>query len=65
MPPEAIERLFGYGVLGLVFVLLLLGWLAPKWVRDEDKKREAVKDAIIERLTVAIERLADRAEGKR
>lgn len=62
IPSGSIEQLFGYGVLGVMFVLVLLGWIVPKWVVDEYRKRETVKDAIIERLTSAIETLADQAE---
>lgn len=62
IPPGAIEDLFDRGLLGLLFVLILLGFLVPKWVVDEYRKREGVKDAVIERLTAAIEILAARAE---
>lgn len=60
--PAGAEQLFGYGVLGVMFVLMLLGWIVPKWAIDEYRKREAVKDAVIERLTSALETLADKAE---
>lgn len=64
MPPGA-EQLFGYGVLGVMFVLVMLGYLVPKWVVDEYRKRESFKDGINERLTVAIEKLADRLEERK
>jgi hypothetical protein len=53
------------GVLGVVVIGFLLGIIVPKWIIDEYRKREAVKDAIIERLTNAVERLADQAEAKK
>jgi len=49
------------GILGLVIAGLLLGWLHPKWVVDEYRKREAVKDAVIERQSIVIEKLAQRS----
>jgi len=64
MPTSVEPFLLGYGVLGLMFLLTLLGFLVPKWVIDEYRKREVLKDATIERLTVAIERLADKWEAK-
>lgn len=64
MPASAEPFLLGYGVLGLVVVLLMLGVLIPKWVVDEYRKREALKDQVIERLSAAIERLADRMEDR-
>jgi hypothetical protein len=50
------------GLLGLIIAGLLLGWLVPKWVLDEYRKREAVKDATIDRLTAILERLAVKAQ---
>lgn len=55
----------GYGVLGAMFVAVLLGWLRPKWHSDEAAKREAAKDEIIAGLTDALQRLADTKEAKR
>ncbi len=51
------------GILGLVIIALVLGWLVPKWVIDEYRVRLAVKDKIIERQSALIERLAARAGG--
>lgn len=62
MPP-GVDQILGYGVLGVMFVLVMLGFLAPKWVLDEYRKREAVKDSIIERQATALERLADKFEA--
>lgn len=62
IPAGSIEQLFGYGVLGVMFVLIMVGWLTPKWVVDEYRKREAVKDAVIERQAAAMERMADRLD---
>lgn len=62
-PPTSLEPFFvGYGVLGVMFLLVLLGWLAPKWVIDEYRRREAVKDDLIKELGNAVERLATAAE---
>lgn len=58
MPAEPF--LLGYGVLGVVVTLLMLGWLTPRWVVDEYRKREAVKDQIITQQAAALDRLADR-----
>ncbi len=55
---DFIER----GVLGLVIVAIMLGWLAPRWILDEYRKREAVKDNIIERLTAAVEAIEERED---
>lgn len=63
-PTGSIEQLFGYGVLGVWMVLMLLGWLAPKWVLDEYRTREKFLNDIIERQAAAIERLADKIEAK-
>lgn len=52
----------GYGVLGAVFVLVLLGWLAPKWVVDYLRAQIAVKDVLIDELTDALHRLADNSK---
>lgn len=52
------------GVLGLVIVALLVGFLVPKWVVDEYRKREAFKDGIIDRLTKAVEALEDEARRR-
>jgi hypothetical protein len=49
------------GFLGLVIVGFLLGWIAPKFVLDEYRKREAVKDATIDRQAALIEKLAEKA----
>lgn len=64
MPASAEPFLLGYGVLGLVVLLLMLGILIPKWVVDEYRKREVLKDQVIERLSAAIERLADRMDDR-
>lgn len=65
-PVSSIEPFFlGYGVLGVMFVLVLFGWLRPKWDSDSAKQREAQKDVIIEKLTDALQRLADQLEGKK
>jgi hypothetical protein len=53
------------GVLGIVIVGFLLGWLVPKWVVDEYRAREKVKDATIERLSAVVEKLAVKAGGIR
>lgn len=54
--------LLGYGVLGAMFVLVMIGYLSPKWVVDDLRTRLAAKDAIIERQATALERLADRQD---
>jgi hypothetical protein len=55
-----IADLLRNGVLGLVIAALLSGWLAPKWVLDEYRRRLEAKDATIERQARVIERLASR-----
>lgn len=53
-----------YGLLGLTIAALLLGILVPKWVLDEYRTREKIKDSIIERQAQALERIADKIEAK-
>lgn len=55
-----IAEIIKQGVLGIVIAALLTGYLVPKWVRDEMKAREDVKDEIIERQAKLIERWAAR-----
>lgn len=63
--PAGLEPFFlGYGVLGAMFVLVLLGWLRPKWDSDAAAKREAYKDEVILKLTDALQRLADKHEAR-
>jgi hypothetical protein len=61
MDPEAatniVTEFLRQGPLGLVIVAFLTGWLAPKPVIDESRKREALKDTIIERQAALIEKL--------
>ncbi len=52
------------GILGLVIVGLLVGWLVPKWVVDEYRIRDKVKDEIIARQSAVIERLAAKRAGQ-
>jgi hypothetical protein len=59
MPGGTIEQLFGYGVLGVMFVLVMLGVLVPKWVVDEYRKREAIKDGIIVGLTEGLKKATE------
>lgn len=61
MEGEVISELLRQGILGIVLAALILGWLTPKWVIDEFKKREEIKDRIIERQSAVIERLAEKA----
>lgn len=51
------------GLLGLVIGAFILGWLSPKWVVDEYRRRETVKDEIIRRQSALIERLAAKRGG--
>lgn len=51
------------GVLGLVIVALLIGWLVPKYIVDELRIRLALKDEIIDRQSALIEKLAAKAGG--
>jgi hypothetical protein len=60
---QVLQQFLGLGVSGAVVVGFLLGAIAPKWIIDEYRVRIAKKDAIIERLTSAVERLADAAEA--
>lgn len=58
--PQGVEPFFiGYGVLGVMFLLVLLGWVAPKWVVSEYQRRLAKKDETITALTAALTSLAD------
>jgi hypothetical protein len=57
-----IEGFLDRGVIGLVFVAVLIGWLAPKWVLDEYRKRESVKDELILKLTDRLDAIADTLE---
>lgn len=60
-----LEDLLGYGVTGLVLALLLLGVLVPKGPYEREIAKSDAKDAIIEGLTDALRRLADKEEAKR
>jgi len=55
----------GYGVLGVMFFLVMLGWLVPKWAYDYLKTQVMAKDEIIADLTESLRRLADIAEANR
>lgn len=55
-----VKELLDNGPLAIVVAGFILGWFAPKWVIDESRRREASKDAIIERQAKVIERLAGR-----
>ncbi len=57
-----IEGFLDRGVIGLVFVAVLIGWLAPKWVLEEYRKRESVKDELILKLTDRLDAIADTLE---
>ena len=59
-----LKELLGYGVLGLVLVLAIIGWIEFKPIIEERKARERTKDEIIAKLTDAIERIADKIEAK-
>lgn len=60
----AFRELVGLGVAGAVLVLIILGWLAPKWIIDYLLRKIAIQERIIERLTDALQRLADKAEAR-
>lgn len=48
MDPTALDPLVQYGVLGLVVLALILGWLVPKWAYDakeEENKRLRAENA--------------------
>jgi hypothetical protein len=60
-----IGELVRQGILGIVVAALILGWLVPKWVMDESRKREDLKDQIIARQSAIIERLAEKAPRAR
>lgn len=62
MPTDPIQQILGYGVLGVTVVLLIVGILTPKWVVDEYRRREAIKDKVIESLTSSLEQMAERIE---
>jgi hypothetical protein len=64
MPPEVLDRLFNLGIVGVVFVLVLLGLLAPKWIIDYLLAQIKFKDEIIAKQAAAIERIADKLEAK-
>ena len=64
LPPSAEPFLLGYGVLGFVVLGLITGWLNPKWVADEYRKRIAIQDALISQLADHVRRLADRLEDR-
>jgi hypothetical protein len=59
-----LRELLGYGVLGLVLVLAMIGWIEFKPIVDERKAREKTKDEIIAKLADAIERIADKIEAR-
>lgn len=54
----------GYGVLGVMFLLVLFGWIRPKWNLDEWKERVKVQDATIKELSSGLNRAVDVFEGK-
>lgn len=60
------QELIRQGLLGLILVLIVLGWLVPKPAVDvivaRLTKESEVKDKIIERQAAVIERLAERAK---
>jgi hypothetical protein len=58
------SELFRNGILGLVVAALIIGWLVPKWVLDEYRKREAGYLATIERQSEVIEKLAAKAGAR-
>ena len=60
-----LREFLGYGVIGVVVILLILGVLIPKWVVDEYRTRLAVQQIFIDKLTEAVTRLADKAEARR
>lgn len=65
MPPDILDQLFGYGVLGVMFVLVMLGILVPKYVLDASVKREADKDRLILELTSAFKQALDDRRTRR
>lgn len=46
---DPVNYFFQYGVIGVVLILLLLGWLVPKYVHDRAIAENKRKDEIIER----------------
>lgn len=62
---ELIQYFKDYGTELTLVVLLILGILVPKYVVDEYRTREKVKDAFIEKLGNAVERLADKIEAQK
>lgn len=62
---QIVTELVRQGLLGLIIAAVLTGWIVPKWVIDEYRRREQIKDATIERQSAVIERLAEKAGGQR
>jgi hypothetical protein len=62
---QIVTELVRQGLLGLIIAAVLTGWIVPKWVIDEYRRREEIKDATIERQSGVIERLAEKAGGQR
>lgn len=60
-----IEELVQYGILGVILLLILLGFLVPKGPYEREIVKSDAKDTIIEGLTDALRRLADREEARR
>jgi hypothetical protein len=59
-PLGSIEPFFlGYGVLGAMFLLVMLGWLRPRWAFDEAAKREAAKDELIASMAASLKSLSE------
>ena len=58
-----IEPFFlGYGVLGAMFLLVMLGWLQPKWATDRLLKEIGIKDELIASQAASVKSLADNYE---
>jgi hypothetical protein len=64
----AIEELVGLfidrGLLGILVLLLLFGWLAPKWIIDEYREREKHYKETIKDLTTGLNKATDLWEAE-
>lgn len=61
---DAVTALLNFGVLGIVFVLFLTGWLEAKPVIDERKIRDKEQKDVIKQLAAGLEKATDIMEAE-
>ena len=57
-----LQELLRQGILGLIIIGFIVGWIVPKPSMDRLHKECELKDKIIERQAAVIERLAETAK---